>query len=360
MIKVMVFIDGTWLYSNLRHLAKESNQPGFYVDYGVLPHAVKYELEEKDGLPPLDLVRTSLFGSYPVNYDIIDEDRAQRRKDFFGLLREDYHYDVEAFPIDYQRHRILHDDRDDDDSFAPKEKCVDIAVASSMLYHASIGSYDIAIAIIGDKDYYPVLQKVRHLGKRVAIASIRQSCARMYAENADEKGLKDFHIIWLNDLVDKIVWKPVETLVDCKSPHHEGERETVTTIRLKEGQPFFCDECRVKFAEQKAEQMRQYTSAGIDQSDDQHNGEWDGDGHEVDSDALYEGVIENMIPDRGYGFVKRGDGSTFFFHVAHLANAEWNEVVTGQRVQFTVTKNPAGGKAGSTGKVTLLNEEKVE
>ncbi|MBI5815251.1 MAG: NYN domain-containing protein [Nitrospinae bacterium] len=352
MIKLMVFIDGTWLYSNLRHLAKESNQPGFYIDYGLLPKALMAELEKREGLADLDLVRTFLFGSYPVNYDVMDEDRARRRKDFFSLLREDYHYEVESFPIDYQRRRILHDDRSGEDTFSPREKCVDIALATSMMYNAVIpNSFDIALAVVGDKDYFPMFQRVRQLGKRVAVASIRQSCAKVYSDRQDEKRLKDYHIIWLNDMMESIAWKPEEFMVECKSPLHEGPRQRITTVRLREGQPFFCDECRAKFAEQKAEQMREYTSEGME---NHPNGQ---DELEQAAGKLFEGVIDNIKPDRGFGFIKREDGASFFFHVTHLTNADWNNLQTGLRAKFTITKMPIGTKAGSAGEVTVIPEE---
>lgn len=354
MIKLMIFIDGTWLYSNLRHLAKESDQSNFYIDYGALPKILKEELEKREGLKDLDIVRTFLFGSYPVNYDPADEDRARRRKDFFSLLRQDYNYEVEAFPIDYQRRRILHDDRSGEDSFSPREKCVDIALGSSILYYAAIpGSYDLAVAVVGDKDYFPVFQKARQLGKRVAVASIRQSCAKVYADRQDEKKLKDFQIIWLNDLIDQIAWKPEECVVECKSPLHEGPRESTTTVRLREGQPFFCDECRAKFAEQKAEQMRQYTTP------DNGDGRGSGDGLDFDDveERLYEGIIENIKPDRGFGFIKRDDGASFFFHVTHLTNADWSSLETGLRTRFTITKEPNDEQAGSAGEVTIVRED---
>ena len=354
MIKLMIFIDGTWLYSNLRHLAKESNQPGYYIDYGILPKVLAGELTRREGVEDIDIVRTFLFGSYPVNYDVIDEDRAKRRKDFFSLLREDYHYEVEAFPIDYQRHRILHDDRNEEDGFSPREKCVDIALASTIMYYAAIpGAFDMALAVVGDKDYFPLFQKARLLGKRVAVASIRQSCAKVYADRQDEKRIKDFHIIWLNDLVDELAWRPEEIVAECKSPLHEGPRETRTTVRLREGQPFFCDECRSRFAEQKAEQMREYTS---DVFEGEHgNGAWEGE-YETMADETFEGVIENLKPDRGFGFIKRDDGASFFFHVTHLTNAEWSSLQAGLRARFTITKQPAGAKAGSAGEVTLIEE----
>ncbi|MDH4184884.1 MAG: NYN domain-containing protein [Nitrospinota bacterium] len=347
MAKINVFIDGTWLYSNLRHLAKESNLPGFHIDYGILPRAIANELAEKNGLGHLELVRTFLFGSYPINYNLMDEDRARKRKDFFTMLREDYHYDVEAFPIDYAERRILHDDREADDPFSPREKCVDIALASTMLYYASIPSaFDIAVAVVGDKDYFPLFQKVRQLGKRVAIISIRQSCAKMYSDRQDPKKLKDFHIIWLNDMIQKIAWTPVEVSVECRSPLHEGSRMTTTTMRLRNGQPYFCDVCRAKFAEQKEEQMREYTSAGVVGGTPKVA--------EAEETPYFDGQVEALIPERGFGFIKRGDGASFFFHLTHLANAEWELVNVGDKVRFTVTKNPVGAKAGAAADVNLV------
>ncbi|MBF0171527.1 MAG: cold shock domain-containing protein, partial [Nitrospinae bacterium] len=159
-----------------------------------------------------------------------------------------------------------------------------------------------------------------------------------------------FHVLWLNDMTDKIEWRPEEVLVECKSPLHEGDPMVLTTIRLREGQPFFCDACRARFAEQKAEQMREYTSAY------ERHGEAP-EQEEVHDDAVYEGTVENIKPDRGFGFIRRDDGASFFFHVTHLTNAEWSELTPGMRASFTVTKLPSGAKAGSAGEVTILDEE---
>lgn len=354
MIRLMIFIDGTWLYSNLKHLAKETSQPAFYIDYGALPLAIRDEVARMCGDDRIDLVRTFFFGSYPVNYDIVDEDRARKRTDFFKLLREDYNYEVESYPIDYQRRRILHDDREEDDQFTPREKCVDIALASAMFHNAMVpGAYDIAAAVVGDKDYFPLFQRVRQLGKRVALASIRQSCAKIYADRQDEKRVKDFQTIWLNDIIESIMWRQEEYEVECRSPLHEGPRRMITTVRLKEGQPFYCDTCRARFAEQKAEQMRELTSAGLDNNNDEYN---HGGGYNQ-VEEVYEGVIDNVIQDRGYGFIKRSDGASFFFHLTHLTNVDWENITTGVRARFTVTKNPVGTKAGAAGEVTLVFDE---
>ena len=47
------------------------------------------------------------------------------------------------------------------------EKCVDIAVASEMLYMTTVpDAYDIGIIVTGDKDFLPLLEKVRLRAKR--------------------------------------------------------------------------------------------------------------------------------------------------------------------------------------------------
>src|SRR5437899_11811370 len=101
--------------------------------------------------------------------------------------------------------RLRRQDRDPNDSFEPKEKCVDISLATSMLYFAAIPyAYDIAIGVVGDQDFKPVLQHVRRLGKRVAIASIKGCCAPEFADPADEARVKDFDIIWMDNFLDEL------------------------------------------------------------------------------------------------------------------------------------------------------------
>src|SRR5437899_5914086 len=104
--------------------------------------------------------------------------------------------------------RLRRQDRDPNDSFEPKEKCVDVSLATSMLYFAAIPfAYDIAIAVVGDQDFKPVLQHVRRLGKRVAIASIKGSCADDLADVTDQARIKDFDLVWIDNLLQKLELK---------------------------------------------------------------------------------------------------------------------------------------------------------
>ena len=179
MAKIMVFIDGSWLYANTPRLAESYGKKSFQIDFGKLPAVVAEAVREQLGNTEVDVVRTYLFGSYASNNHPADDAIVQRRLDFYDMLREEHHYEVEVFPINFRGRRLRKADRDPADTFEAKEKCVDISLATSMLYFAAIPfAYEIAIAVVGDQDFKPVLQHVRQLGKRVAIASIKEASPR--------------------------------------------------------------------------------------------------------------------------------------------------------------------------------------
>lgn len=252
MIKGMLFIDGTWLYSNTPRLSEAYGQQDFRVDFGKLPQVLADEVSKQLGYSQVSVVRTYLFGSYAANYDLRDDESVQRRRDFFDMLREEYHYEVETYPINFMGRRLRKADRDPEDTFEPKEKCVDISLATAMLYYAAIPYvYDVSIAVIGDQDFKPVLQHVRKLGKRVAIASIKGSCSPEYADPRDEVRVKDFDIIWLDELLHRLELKYERHLLACESPIHKGKREVWTTFHPRKGQKFFCDACRREFSSQR-------------------------------------------------------------------------------------------------------------
>lgn len=80
---------------------------------------------------------------------------------------------------------------------------MDISLAVDMLYKSTVPSgFDIAVLVSGDKDFMPVLQKTRLLGKRVAVCSMRNSCNHDLA-NAGAT-VKDFKMIWLDDCIPDI------------------------------------------------------------------------------------------------------------------------------------------------------------
>jgi uncharacterized LabA/DUF88 family protein len=252
MIKAMIFIDGTWLFRN-RYLLSKKFGSTYKLDYGKLPHVLADIVSKSINNIEIDIVRTYLFGSIPKNYDPADKDLVTAQENFFNMLKEQFHYEIETYSIDYRGHKIKQSSVDTEDDFTPKEKCVDIALASKMLYYAAMSNaYDVAITVIGDKDYIPALQYARNLGKRVAIVSIEGSCADEYKSFLDPFRVKDFDVIWMNDLLERL--KIEERTVPCESPHHAGDRNFLTSDFMRKGYKYYCPECRAKHNKNKLKQ----------------------------------------------------------------------------------------------------------
>ena len=353
MTKVMIFIDGSWLYANTGKLAQDYARHDLQIDYGLLPEALSKRVAKAINMPAIDIVRTNLFASIPDNYDQVDDEAVHRRLDFFNLLKEEHHYEVELFPIDFRGRRIRNFDRDPADTFEPREKCVDIALASSMLYYAAIPQvYDIAIAVIGDQDYVPVLQHVRRLGKRVAIASVRGSCAQDYADPVDPRRVKDIDLIWLNDMIGDIELRYEPQQLVCQSEYHVGDRLVWTTYRPRRNQPFFCDDCRREYAERHQEEYRkveprqaQVRSAPAAPYD------------YTEPTTLKAGLIYEIKDDRRFGFIRAHDGLEYFFHLTDLTNTTWEEIDIGMDVEFQPVKPPGSDRAGKATGVRIVEYE---
>jgi cold shock CspA family protein len=290
MIKAMLFIDGGWLYANMAELGKAAGKTDFQVDFGRLPGVLAEEIGRQTGLR-VDIVRSHYFGSYAENYDPVDESSVERRKAFFARLREDHNYEVETFPIDYRGRRLRRQDRDAEDGFAPREKCVDVSLAVTLMRYAAIpGAMDIAIMVLGDRDFEPLLQEVRRFGKRIVLASVDSACAAELADPADPSRVRDFEIIWLDDLLTKI----------------DRWRDRTRTPRPD------------------------------DRTDDEPSG------------RLLRGRVKNIIGDRGYGFIAAEDHEDYFFHANALeAGLNFDDIQPNHAVVFEVKTGPTPFRAGA-------------
>ena len=352
MIKFMLFIDGTWLYSNTSRLVEASGEPGFVLDFGRLPRVLAEEVGRRLGHDDWTVVRTHLFGSFAANADPRDREPVERRLNFFTMLRQQHHYEVEAFPIEFRGKRLRRTDRDPSDSFEPKEKCVDIALATSMLFNASMSNaYDVAIAVLGDQDFKPVLQSVRRLGKRVAIASIAGACSGEYSDPADRAHVRDVELLWLEDLLPRLARRYDPHFLDCQSPSHKGERRVETTYYPKRGEKFYCPSCREEFARQREAAVL----AGLGAAATAGHG---GNGHAAadaftyaPTDTTLMGVVKHKRVDKNYGFIMvdgcgQFDGAEYFFHESDIADGtRFAELAEGTYVDFQVKAEPPSGKA---------------
>lgn len=211
-----------------------------------------------------------------------------------------------------------------------------------MLYLAAIPyAYDIGIAVIGDRDFTPMLQNVRRLGKRIAIASIKNSCAPEFADPRDEARVKDFDIIWLDELLHKLELKYERHQRNCESPIHKGNRLVWTTFRPRKGQKFFCDECRREFQRQKIEAQREFVSSQAEPASEIQPAE----SHLFETQLT--GKIKFTVPTKGYGFIVGADGKNYFFHITDLLGLDFDNLQEGLQVDFEVKKQPSEGKAGA-------------
>lgn len=363
MLKIMLFVDGTWLYSNTPRLAESYGKSDFQLDFGRLPHVLSEEIQSQLNELDVHVVRTYLFGSYAANYNPRDHEAVQRRLDFFYRLKEEYHYELETFPINFRGRRLRRIDRDPTDPFEPKEKCVDISLATAILYYAAIpNAYDIAIAVVGDQDFKPVFQHVRRLGKQVAVVSIQGSCAPEFADPRDEACIKDFDIIWLDDLLHRLELKYESHQLDCHSPTHVGDRRVWTTFHPRKAQKFFCDACRAAFAQQ---QESQHDFLGGNDT----YAEGDQFVPQVKVGENLRGMVKKKVLERGFGFIQGEDGKDYFFHCTDLETGFTFETLKeGGEVGFLVKKAPEFDRAGAAQSVhpdtdaipALLPDEEYE
>lgn len=346
MLKIMLFIDGTWLYSNRARLAISYDKDDFRLDYGRLPKVLAEQVESQLNTPDSHVVRTYLFGSYAQNCHEDDTDIVNKRRGFFDMLKEEYHYEVITFPIEFQGRRLRKVDRGPDDDFEPKEKCVDIALATEMLYYAAIpGAYDVAVAVIGDRDFKPVLQHVRRLGRQVAIASIKGSCAREFADPRDEAGVKDFDIVWLDDLLHLVELKYERHQLECQSPDHVGDRRVWTTYHPRKHQKFYCEDCQ---SQHKEETQQQYAVGDGGDFEPSRRGPHAAPGTEL------HGIVTKKVADRGFGFIQGNDGQDYFFHLSALDHSIiFETLIEGTSVDFVVKGVSESGQAPQAGNVRL-------
>ena len=334
----MLFIDGTWLYSNTPRLVEASGEPGFALDFGKLPRVLADEVARGMGHDEYTVVRTHLFGSYADNVDPRDAEPVQRRLNFFSQLRQQHHYEIEAFPINFRGKRLRKTDRDPNDTFEPKEKCVDIALATAMLFNAAMpNAYDVAIAVLGDQDFKPVLKSVRRLGKRVAIASIQGACSGELSDPTDKERLRDGDLIWLEDLLPRLARRYEPHELECQAPAHVGERVVTTTYYPRRGEKFYCEACRELFAKLKSQDNGGTAEPKVVR--------WAPPG------TVLRGAVSHKRMDKGYGFIRvegcgEWDGPEYFFHDSDILDGvTFAELAEGEIVDFEVKSEGPPGKA---------------
>jgi len=209
MLKAMVFIDGPWLGKSLEYLARKRGKRTLYtnrLDYGPIWQAICDHIHSQLGFE-VDLVRAYFVASHadPETVGEGSQTAAKKIVGRLGELRRVNRMSLELYAYGYGGHEFKSKDKDEpDDGYQAKEKCVDVALATKMLYFAALpAAYDVAVLVTGDQDYVPVVRAVRSLGKRTMLASFLEvdACARVLRDESARGDLWDLPMLPLDDLV---------------------------------------------------------------------------------------------------------------------------------------------------------------
>ncbi|RMD74837.1 MAG: NYN domain-containing protein [Lentisphaerae bacterium] len=340
MLKLMVFIDGTWLYYNKRYLGNETRND-FHLDYARIPKVLGEALEQQLDCERIDIVRNCLFAHFFCNFDPVDQEVVTRQREFYSILRDRYHYEVEVVPYDLQGKKI----KDVEYHILANGEAnsyVAVSLTTRLLHYAMLpGCFDIALLIAGNYCYIPLLREIRKLGKRVAIASIKSACCPAFEDPVEGTEIRDFEVIFLDDYVDAIEFKMQEHMLHCQSPLHEGDTLVATTFHPTPGNKFYCDECRRKY--DKLRRLKDIEAPYVTAN---------ASGKMFDVGNVIKGKIKTKFPERGFGFVIGEDGWDYFFHVTDLAEGvDFSSLSEGDAVSFSIRRAPALGKAGAASQV---------
>ncbi len=230
-MKVMLFIDGTWLYYSIFERLDRGCpivdkfgyfwQNRYQVDWAALPQLICQKLQPRRQHGPFELVRVFVFTSYKAG--------TLKTSDRYKMFEE-----MQRQP-NYELHML--------ETVGKNEKCVDISLAVEMIHYATIpNSFDVAVVLTGDKDFMPAMKRTRQKGRQVALASMRSACNRDIATN---RRVNDYPTIWLEDYLDEWIVPKATTvagstrskqasgLVLPKANHTASDVQPIQDVALK-------------------------------------------------------------------------------------------------------------------------------
>ncbi|WP_396206412.1 NYN domain-containing protein [Gemmatimonas sp.] len=333
--RAMVFIDGTWLAVTTNRLADQHGvlgRTGGPLDFGALPRVCAQAIASQMALSSgIDVVRTHYFGSIATNYDLQDQDAVQRRSEFFDSLRRHHRYEVFRYETDYRGHRVRR--TPGEEGYTPPEKAVDVGLATSLLEMAAVSAYDIAIVVCGDRDFVPALQAVRRLGKRVAVVSARGSCARELSDPNDPVRIRDFEVLWLDQLWAQVVSPAARPSPRAVADEVSPVAEAVAS-ESSDDSPYA--DFTMSFAAEAVANDEPASS-------------------EASAGPVVEGVV-TKVHAHGYGFVRADDGLDYYFRRADFTDPNLFSRLERyrSRVAFRVCEASRSGQAGRAVTLSLL------
>lgn len=287
MLKAMLFVDADWLYASTSDLGRVQGRPDFQIDYRRLSAVLADEIGRRHHLAPIDVVRSHYFATHRPD-EAHDPALVQRRRAFLARLHEEPHVELEMVDVDHGGRAASRDGEP-----ASETPALPVALTVAAMRHAlTPGVLDLAIFLLGDRCFAPLLRELRRLGRRVALVSVDGSCAAELADPGNPLRACDFDVLWLHEVVGR-----VEKWRGRRPPRAEEEDAAAAE---------------------------------------------DGAGLSL------RGRIKNVIWDRGYGFIAAEDGRDYFFHVNALEpGLDFDQLQPDLTVSFEVKSGPARGRAGA-------------
>jgi cold shock CspA family protein len=286
MLKAMLFVDADWLCASMLNLGRGQGKPDLQIDCRRLSGVLADELGRRHHLGPIDVVRSHYFASRRHDQEPDDPALVQRRRAFLARLQEEPHLELEIVDADRGGRR--------DGETTSESPALPVALTAVAMRHAlTPGVLDLAIFLLGDRCFAPLLREVRRLGRRVALVSVEGSCAAELADPGNPLRACDFEVLWLHEVVGRIErWR-------ARRPARAEEEDQAAAPE---------------------------DAAGLS----------------------LRGRIKNVIWDRGYGFIAAEDGRDYFFHINALEpGLEFDQLQPELTVSFEVKSGPARGRAGA-------------
>lgn len=182
-----------------------------------------------------------------------------------------------------------------------EEKRIDVWLALEAYEMASLKRYDVCVLITGDGDFVPLLRKLNTLGSRVMLLAWDfeyERDERSYVTRASQA------------LIDKATYPVMMTEeIDARSRRGDPIVAKLFMPRAEAPPP--------------------------------------ADGPAASGETQL-GVIQSLVSDKGYGFIKPDNsGDNVFFHAREVLASEFSDLAAGDSVSFTTKNTERGVQAAS-------------
>lgn len=186
----------------------------------------------------------------------------------------------------------------------------DVWLSLEVLEMAMLGKIDVAVLVVADTDYVPLVRKLIAMGVRVMLIS--------------------WELEYTNEEGTKVVTKTSHELLSLA--HYPVPMQEVIECGLKQNNQLIMNIFVQKDSRQESE--------GEDSSEMSDDFMLDHISNEDrDPDALYQSQVLSL--KNGYGFIKFPNNN-LFFHGLDVVDCEFTEFATGDEVEFSIDKNDQG------------------